>query len=175
MILHYLSQNRIFKLRYKRIPGFYNTLPDDEVTYALFLLEARLYRRDCASAVSLEDRLPICRGRKGLIKKATSLGIRIVQEASFKPFWERVLTPQLAERYGVKPVHTLEEITLLASRFPKQIKQFSAYCDDEILAGTTIYETPTVAHAQYGAVTEKGRQLGAAKLYAVQYVDRTIP
>ena len=72
-----------------------------------------------------------------------------------------MLTPQLAARYGAKPVHTLEEITLLASRFPEQIKQFSAYCGDEIVAGTTIYETPTVAHAQYGAVTEKGRQMGA--------------
>jgi acetyltransferase-like isoleucine patch superfamily enzyme/CheY-like chemotaxis protein len=161
VVLHYLSQRQISKLLYKRIPGFYNTLPDDEVAYALFLLDARLYRRDCATAISQADRLPIRRGHKRLIRIATSLGVRIVQETSFQPFWERVLVPQLAARYGVKPVHTLEEITLLASRFPGQIKQFSAYCGDEIVAGTTIYETPTVAHAQYGAVTEKGRQIGA--------------
>jgi len=72
-----------------------------------------------------------------------------------------VLTPQLAARYGVKPVHTLEEITLLASRFPDKIKQFSAYRGDEIVAGTTIYETPTVAHSQYAAATNQGRQTGA--------------
>jgi acetyltransferase-like isoleucine patch superfamily enzyme/CheY-like chemotaxis protein len=161
VVLHYLSQRQISKLLYKRVPGFYNTLPDDDVAYALFLLDARLYRRDCSAAVSRADRLPFRRDRKSLIKKATRLGVRIVQETSFQPFWERVLVPQLAARYRVKPVHTLEEITLLASRFPEQIKQFSAYCDDEIVAGTTIYETPTVAHAQYGAVTEKGRQIGA--------------
>ncbi len=161
VVLHYLSQRGISKLLYKRIPGFYNPLPDDEVAYALFLLDARLYRRDCATAVSQADRLPLRRGHKLLIKKAASLGVRIVQETSFQPFWERVLTPQLAARHGAKPVHTLEEITLLASRFPEQIKQFSAYCGDEIVAGTTIYETATVAHAQYGAVTGKGRQIGA--------------
>jgi acetyltransferase-like isoleucine patch superfamily enzyme len=160
-VLQYLSQRQISKLLYKRIPAFYNTLPDDEAAYALFLLDARLYRRDCATAISQADRLPFRRGHKRLIKLATSLGVRIVQETSFQPFWERVLVPQLAARYGVKPVHTLEEITLLASRFPEQIKQFSAYCGDEIVAGTTIYETPTVVHAQYGGVTEKGRQIGA--------------
>jgi acetyltransferase-like isoleucine patch superfamily enzyme len=160
-ILKFLSQSQISKLLYKRIPGFYNTLPDDEVAYALFLLDARLYRRDCATAVSQADRLPFRRCRKNQIKKATHLEIRIVRETSFQSFWERVLAPQLAARYEARPVHTLEEITLLASRFPEQIKQFSAYCGNEIVAGTTIYETPTVAHAQYAAVTEKGRQMGA--------------
>jgi acetyltransferase-like isoleucine patch superfamily enzyme/CheY-like chemotaxis protein len=176
VVLHYLSQRQISKLLYKRIPGFYNALPDDDVAYALFLLDARLYRRDCATAVPQADRLPFRRGHKRLIKKATSLGVRIVQETSFQPFWERVLVPQLAARYGVKPVHTLEEITLLASRFPEQIKQFSAYCGDEILAGTTIYETPIVAHAQYGSVTEEGRRIGAeAYLFSSlieQYKDK---
>jgi len=176
VVLHYLSQRQISKLLYKRIPDFYNTLPDDEAAYALFLLDARLYRRDCAATISQADRLPFRRGHKRLIKIAASLGVRIVQETSFQPFWERVLVPQLAARHGVKPVHTLEEITLLASRFPEQIKQFSAYCGDEIVAGTTIYETPTVAHGQYGAVTEKGRQIGAeAYLFSTlieQYKDK---
>jgi acetyltransferase-like isoleucine patch superfamily enzyme/CheY-like chemotaxis protein len=171
-VLHYLSQRQISKLLYKQIPGFYNTLPDDEVAYALFLLDAKLYRRDCATAVSQADRLPFRRGHRSLIKKATHLGVRIVQETSFQPFWERVLTPQLAVRYGAKPVHTLEEITLLASRFPEQIKQFSAYCGDEIVAGTTLYETPTVAHAQYASVTEQGRQIGAAAYLFSSLIER---
>ena len=175
-VLHYLSQRQISKLLYKRIPSFYNTLPDDEVAYALFLLDARLYRRDTAVAISQADRLPFRKGHKSLIKKATRLGVRVVQETSFQPFWERVLVPQLTARYGAKPVHTLEEITLLASHFPEQIKQFSAYCGDEIVAGTTIYETPTMVHSQYGAVTEKGRQIGAqAYLFSSlieQYKDK---
>jgi len=160
-VLRHLSAARISRWFYKRIPGFYNTLPDGEVDYALFLVDARLYRRDCTLTVSEADRLPFIKSRRALIKKAAALGVRIVSENSFQPFWEQVLVPQLAVRHGAKPVHTLEEITILASRFPKQIRQFSAYCGDEIVAGTTIYETPTVARAQYGAVTEMGRETGA--------------
>jgi acetyltransferase-like isoleucine patch superfamily enzyme/CheY-like chemotaxis protein len=160
-ILSYLNQEEISKCFYKKIPAFYNTLPDDDVAYALFLLEAKLYRRDCGTTVSEEDRLPFRRTRKNLIKKATDLGVCVVQEKTLQPFWEHVLVPQLAVRHGAKPVHTLEEITLLTSRFPEHIKQFSAYHQDKIVAGATIYETPTVAHAQYAAVTDEGREMGA--------------
>ena len=163
-ILRCLHLNQIGHLIYKRIPAFYNVIPDDDVAYALFLLDARLYRRDTSTTISQMDRLPLRKHHQRLLKKAISRGITVVQETSFRPFWERVLVPQLAIRYGAKPVHTLDEITLLASRFPDQIKQFSAYCGDEIVAGTTIYETPTVAHAQYSAVTEKGRETGAQAL-----------
>jgi hypothetical protein len=160
-ILRHLSEEGISEWVYRRIPGFYNTLPDDDVSYALFLADARLFRRDCAMTISEADRLPFIRSRNALVKRAAGIGVRLVQEASLQPFWNSVLIPQLETRHGVKPVHTLEEITLLASRFPENIKQFSAYYGDEIVSGATIYETPTVAHLQYAAVTEKGRESGA--------------
>lgn len=160
-VMRHLSEEQISQWIYKRIPGFYNTIPDDDVAYALFLTDARLYRRDCAMTILGEDRLPFTKTRHALVKKSANCGIRMVQEASFEPFWDKVLVPQLAARHGVKPVHSLQEISLLASRFPESIKQFSAYCGDEIVSGATIYETPTVAHMQYAAVTDKGRQMGA--------------
>ncbi len=159
--LRYLHERQISLLRFKRLPGFYNTLPDDEVAYALFLLEARLYRRDCAAVVSQDDRLSFQERRRRQIKKAGRFNVRIVPETNFSAYWERVLVPRLAARHGVKPVHTIEEITLLASRFPENIRQFSVYWNHEIVAGTTIFEMPTVAHAQYIAVTEPGQNLGA--------------
>jgi hypothetical protein len=160
-VLRALSQQQITRLLYKEIPPFYNTLPTDEGAYALFLLEARLYRRDSSATISQQDRLPFRKGHQAMIKKAIQHGVRIVRETSFQPFWEQVLTPRLSTRYGVKPVHSLPEITWLAARFPEQIKQFSAYCGDEILAGTTVFETPTVAHTQYAGVTNQGRLWGA--------------
>ena len=159
--LRHLHEQQIPRLWYKRMPGFYITLPDNEAAYALFLLDARLYRRDCAIVIPQADRLAFQERRKREIKKAGRSHVRIVQEPGWQPFWERVLAPCLANRHGVKPVHSLAEITLLAARFPENIKQFSVYCDDEIVAGTTIYETPSVAHAQYIAATDKGRKIGA--------------
>jgi hypothetical protein len=162
--LRHLNREHIPRLIYKQIPGFYNTLPYDEASYALFLLEAQLCRRDCATVVVQSDRLACRKGRKSDINRARRLGVHVVRETAFQAFWEHLLTPQLARRYGVRPVHTLAEITLLASRFPENIRQFSAYCGDEIVAGVTIYETPSVAHTQYAAVSEHGRQLDALAL-----------
>jgi hypothetical protein len=159
--LGFLNGEGVQRLLYKQIPHFYNTIPDDEVAYTLFLLEARLYRRGCAVVVPLADRLPFQARRRRQIKKAAQSNPRIVQETDFAPFWTDVLTPRLAARYKVKPVHTVEEITLLASRFPENIKQFSIYQDGRIAGGTTIYETPTVAAAQYIGVTEDGQKAGA--------------
>lgn len=169
--LRHLHERQIATLRYKQIPGFYNPLPDDEVAYALFLLEARLYRRDCAVVVSQADRLPFQERRRRQIKKADQFNIRIVPETNCFPFWEHVLVPQLTARHGVLPVHSAEEITLLSSRFPENIRQFSAYCGDEIVAGMTIYETPTVAHAQYIAATDAGRKMGALDYLCQWLID----
>jgi len=160
-LLRHLHSEGIHKLQYKRIPLFYNTLPDDEVAYALFLLEARLYRRDCAMVIPQKDRLRFQRRRRREIRQATQLGVHVVQEATFLNFWEPVLALRLTERHGRRPVHSVEEITGLMQHFPDQIKQFSAYYGGQIVAGATIYETPTVAHAQYSAVSEMGSKIGA--------------
>ena len=159
--LHHLHHEKIKKLLFKAIPNFYNDIPDGEIAYAMFLLEAHLYRRDCAIVVPMSQRLPIEKRRYRQVQKAKRFGLSIVESMDFRPFWEEVLVPRLANRYGVRPVHTVEEIAMLASRFPEHIKQFSAYHGRKIIAGTTIYETQTVAHSQYIAVSEEGDQVGA--------------
>jgi hypothetical protein len=159
-----LQDQRISTLRYKRMPAFYSGRPDDDLAYCLFLVEARLYRRDCSLVISLSNRLPPQKRRTRQARKAIRAGLSISQDYSFLSFWEQVLTPRLNVRYGVPPVHTAAEIALLARRFPENIKQFSVYDQGEIVAGMTIYETPTVAHAQYIASTDKGRRLGALDL-----------
>jgi Acetyltransferase (GNAT) domain len=160
-LLRYLHSFRIEKLLYKEIPAFYNSLPGGEVAYCLFLVNARLYRRDCALVIPLGDRLPIQKRRRRQVRRAATSHASVAEENVFTPFWERVLVPRLAARYGVAPVHSVEEITLLASRFPENIKQFSVYCDGGIVAGATVYETPRIAHAQYIASTDQGRKIGA--------------
>ena len=160
-VLMELHAAGVATLRYKRFPAYYSSGPEDDLGYCLFLLDARLYRRDCTLAVPLDYRLPVQKRRARQAKKAVQAGLAIREDAEFSDFWQKVLTPRLAERYGVRPVHSLAEMQLLASRFPKNIKQFSVFDGDEVLAGITIYETPDVAHAQYIASTERGRNLGA--------------
>ena len=117
--LCHLHQQGIARIFYKRIPSFYNSVPDGEVDYAMFLLGAQLCRRDNALVIRQAGRLSFRKGRKSEISKARRAGVCVVEEDGFGPFWKRVLIPRLASQYGVTPVHTLDEITLLASRFPK--------------------------------------------------------
>jgi hypothetical protein len=61
----------------------------------------------------------------------------------------------------VAPVHSLAEIELLAGRFPEEIALFTATADDALLAGVVMFRSAQVAHAQYIATGEAGREAGA--------------
>jgi hypothetical protein len=157
--LKHLSENGVYRIKYKSLPKFYNTIGSDEVDYALFLLNAKLIRRDTALVINQKDKIEYQNRRTRAIKKAKKLGI-VIEIGSFESFWNEILTPNLLERFGVKPVHSLKEIELLANYFPLNIKQFNATLDGRNIAGATIFETPNVAHAQYISATQEGRENG---------------
>src|ERR1017187_7091315 len=147
-VLAHLNDLGIKAIRHKPIPRFYNTLPADELDYAVFLLGARLYRRDCALVINLADPLAFQKGRKSEISKAARFGVSVSADQDFRPFWEKVLVPRLASKHGVRPVHTVDEIVSLAQKFPDNIKLYSAYSGGGIVAGPIVYETDTGAHSQ---------------------------
>ena len=60
------------------------------------------------------------------LRKAHQNGVTVVRDASLPEFWE-VLNENLEKRFGAKPVHTLQEMELLKSRFPENIIQYNAY------------------------------------------------
>jgi hypothetical protein len=169
-ILRSLSEQGVTQLLYRRIPSFYSTLPDDEISYATWLLDAPRYRTDTSAVIVQADRLPFDQRRRRALSKANRAGMT-VSEGDFESFWRTVLEPRLASRHGVRPVHTLDEIRLLASRFPEEIRQFCVFSGAVNVAGVTIYETPTVAHAQYIASTDEGRASGALELLFSWLID----
>ncbi len=169
--LKYCVSKKIIKITYKSFPRFYNTIGSDEVDYALFLLKAKLIRRDCALAINLNEKLEFQDRRKRSIKKGKNNGIVIKEDKQFNDFWDEILIPNLLSRFGKQPVHSLEEISLLANAFPPNIRQFNAYLDGKIIAGTTIFETKNVAHAQYISANGDGRNLGALDLLFSELIE----
>jgi len=148
-IMLFLHNSGIEIFNLKQIPAFYNQIQGDEVDYALFLMNATLYRMDFASAINLHHKLEYQERRKRSIKKATKLNVEIKGSVDCVNFWNEILEPNLMNRFGVKPVHSLEEMTSLMEKNSPSIKQFNAYLDGKIMAGATIFETQLVAHAQY--------------------------
>ena len=107
--LSHLRNAGVETLLYKTVPHIYHRVPAEEDAYALFLNDAQLYRRDVlsvmgdyAAAVRWE-----ARRRRGQ-KKAEHAGIEIRENREYSHFWP-VLAANFERRYGVQPVHSLEE------------------------------------------------------------------
>jgi hypothetical protein len=159
----YLSNNAFSKLIYKVIPHIYHSLPSEEELYALFINEAKLFRRDFSAAIRMEERLRFSKGRKHSINKAKKMDVEVRRSEDFETFME--IEEFVLEKYhNTKPVHSSEEIKLLAKRFPGNIKLFGAYKKDTMLAGTIIYESKNVAHTQYIASIDEGKEIGASDI-----------
>ncbi len=159
-VLLFLNENKIVKLHLKLIPSIYNQKPAEELNYALFLTEAQLIRRDTLAVIDFSQQNSWSKLRKRSIQKGISNDFSIKEVNDFEKFWDEILIPNLEQKHQVKPVHSLEEITKLKVLFPKNIRQFNVYEGGTIIAGTTIFETSTVAHCQYISGREDKNELG---------------
>lgn len=166
----YLSQQGIKRVVYKHIPWIYASLPSEEDLYALSnVCHASLVSRDVASVVMLDHRLPFSVLRKRGIKKAEKANVSIGEMQDCSEFWT-LLTDNLMDRYGAHPVHTLEEITLLKSRFPQHIRLFVASQGGHLVGGTLLYMDGRIAKTQYISANKEGKQVGALDLLFSQLI-----
>jgi hypothetical protein len=159
-LVAYLRGQGIGQLIYKAVPHIYHRVPTEEDLYALYRHGGRLFRRDVSSTILMRGREPFSKGRKWSVKRARANGLTVVRSSDFTRFMA-VEEANLLEKHGVRPTHTAAELELLAKRFPKNIKLFTAQKGDEVFGGVVIYESRHVAHAQYIATTSAGRELGA--------------
>lgn len=160
-LLAYLDENNIRLLHIKEIPSIYHKHPADEMKYALFLAKAELLRRDSLCVIDNASPLPFTKTRKESIRRGAKNNLVIKEEPAFGLFWEKILIPNLDLKHAAKPVHTADEITLLHSRFPENIRHFNVYHNDTIVAGTTVFITDTVAHPQYISGNADKNELGS--------------
>jgi hypothetical protein len=89
--------------------------------------------------------------------------VQIAESKDFNAFWE-ILNGNLISKFNTKPVHSVEEVILLTSRFPENIKLYVAEQKGVILAGTLLYLMKDVIHVQYISASEIGKEIGAIDL-----------
>ena len=166
----------IERVVYKAVPWIYTTLPAEEPLYTLHVdCHARLLERDISSAMVMERPLKWKKDRRHGLRVATENGVHVRTTENYAPFWD-ILKENLSTRHGVKPVHTLQEIELLHSRFPQQIVLYEAMHEQQLVGGCVVYVMPQVVHTQYIAATPEGKRMGAvdalvahlAKTYTAQ-------
>ena len=163
-VLSFLNANKMEKLLVKLIPTIYHQKPAEELNYALFLAEAQLIRRDTLAVLDLSQLNNLSKLRKRSIQKGISNDFVIQEVDDFEEFWNLILIPNLAQKHQAQPVHSLDEITTLKALFPENIRQFNVYENGIIVAGTTIFESESVAHSQYISGKEDKNELGGIDL-----------
>lgn len=157
----YLLEQGIEKVVYKPTPWIYHTLPAEEDLYAIIqVCGAKLISREISSTVYLPNRPKFSQLRRRCVNKARRNGIIVRESNDIATFWI-ILNANLEGRYGVSPVHTEKELSLLASRFPDSIKLFMAYDGEEALGGTLVFVMNEIVHTQYIAASPKGKTVGA--------------
>jgi hypothetical protein len=167
-----LANSRCRMFYYKTIPTIYHRIPAEEDRYALFRLNAELYRRDVLSVISMQSRAGLQARRRRGAAKAEKKGVMASTSDDWSSFWA-LLSGNLQDRFGTHPVHTLSEIDQLRRRFPNNIRLHVAGLNDEMVAGTVIYESSQVAHVQYIAASPVGRESGALDQLFVRLLDDT--
>ena len=160
-MLLFLNENSIDKLQLKLIPSIYTDFYAEEINYALFIAESKLIRRDTLSVIDLKKPIRLLKNRMEGVMRGIKNQLVVREIDGFDAFWKEILLPNLQDKHQAKPVHSLEEIKLLHSRFSQNIRQFNVYQNDEIVAGTTIFETTNVAHSQYISGNSTKNELGS--------------
>ncbi len=156
----FLKSEGFLRVVYKAVPWIYHRLPAEEDLYALTnICQARLSVRHVSSMLTAR-RLRFTESRKSGVRKAMREGISVGESTDYPSFW-RILEGNLARQYDARPVHTLQEMQLLHSRFPENIRLFLASKDGQPVGGTVIFETPQVVHTQYISASLEGKACGA--------------
>lgn len=159
-MIGYMRENKIIRLVYKAIPHIFHRIPSEEDLYALFVNNARLYRRDASSAICLPNRIKFAKGKREGVKKAQRAGLEVKQSDDFDAFFS-IGRAVMRDRHNLKPVHTSEEMALLAGRFPESIRLHASFLNDRMLAGVISFVFPSSVHIQYMYNSDEGLTFGA--------------
>lgn len=160
LLISYSRENAFSKIIYKTIPHIYHKQGAEEDIYALFLNDAKILKIEPSTVLNLKNPLKMPKGRKAQVSRAKREGVTIKESTDFNAFIE-LENNVLTEHHNTKAVHTGEELSLLKSFFPENIKLYVALYEDKIIAGTLLYIYENVVHTQYMAANEKAREIGA--------------
>lgn len=168
----YLRSSGIKHVYYKCIPWIYHRLSAEEDLYALYHeCHAHIVARDFATNIFISCGMRWERIRRRGVARALKAGVIVERSEDFSLFW-KVLADNLGNKYGVKPVHTLQEIELLHARFPDNIVLYQAVLNGEVVGGVVLYISHQVVHAQYSSATPEGKKMGVIDLLYDQIIHR---
>jgi hypothetical protein len=156
-LLEFFKLRQVSSLEIKSIPVIYSQESQESIDFLLMSNGAKISFFDITYAIAMPCN-QIGRNGRWKIRKSHLRKIDINQSSDYAIFWEELLVPNLKEKFGVNPVHSISEIKTLQSLFPNSIKLYFASEKGQLLGGVCIFETDRVAHVQYVAASSDGKK-----------------
>lgn len=158
----YLCEQGFTSLYYKQVPSCYHLCPAEEDEYALWRNGAVMTVCNISATVVLNGNtiIPMERRRRRGIAKAEEQHYEVKPAEQPDEFWP-IMEANLKERYNASPVHSLDEMRLLMSRFPDNIRCYLSEKEGKAEAGAIVYITPQTVHVQYAHASATGKEEGA--------------
>ena len=171
----WLKKRGIHTVVYKAIPHIYSTQPSEEDLYALFRCGAQLKARGISTCIDLHNPLKWRQNRRTALNKAKENYIIVEKSDQLETFWQ-ILENNLAKVHGIQPVHRIDEMRLLKSRFPENIELWVARnSEGSMIAGILLYITKNVIHSQYISATDEGKANGAIDAIIQELLKKDSP
>ncbi len=167
-VISFLRKESFTKIINKPVPYFFHKSPCEYDLYAMFRNNFQLTRREISTIVPIKT-AKIKNGRKSGFNYAVNHGVELKESDDFDTFIS-IANERLKEKYNEKTVHTPEEMALLKSRFPENIKFYAAFKDSKMLGGTIMYLINNTLHAQYIYMNDEGRKLRTLDFMMVKIV-----
>lgn len=165
----YAAANGIKEIIYKHIPHIYHKQPAEEDLYALYYAGAKVLKIEASTVIDLENPLKMPKGRKAQVGRARREGVEIQESDDFEAFI--ALENKVLQRHETKAVHTPQELHLLQSRFPQNIKLMGAFYQGKMIAGTVLFIYDNALHTQYMAANDTAREIGALDLAIATVIE----
>lgn len=174
-ILQFLKEQHVKNLVIKKIPSIYCTTSNEAFEYVLFILQANLLKTETLTSIDRGLDLPFSRSRVNGNKRGIKNALTIKEDEDFEMFWKQILEPNLQHRFQTLPVHSLDEMRLLKTRFPENIKQVNVFKEANLVAGTTLFITDDVIHCQYISGDEDRNKNGSLDFLFTNLVKDLFP
>jgi hypothetical protein len=155
---------------YKPVPHVFHRAAAQDDLWALFVLGAKRFRVDLSWAVDLTGPPAWTGNRRRAAAKAAAAVDVTRDDDAVEELWA-VLTESLAERHGVRPVHTAAELAELLERCPGEIAVHVARRDSAVVAGAVVYVAGAAWHTQYLTSGAAGREVGALDAVVAYGID----
>ena len=171
-ILEFCKRQSISTLTLKLSPSFYQKTASNEISYFLQKKGGTLIDKKLVLAIDFNKNLRIHKTKRKHYLKNEQVGFDIEQTSDFSRFWNEVLIPKLNTKYGVDPLHSLEEIQRLQHSFPNEILQYNLIYNHKIAAGITLFVSDTVVKSQYAATSLSGEKHRALDYLFISLIEK---